>query len=372
MRQFQPEEIAAMRRAIELAERGTGRVQPNPLVGAVVLSGDGMVVGEGYHAEFGGPHAEVVALEQAGPAAAGGTMYVTLEPCAHHGKTPPCTRAIAAAGIRRTVFASADRNPDAAGGAEVLRRLGVQVDAGLLAESAARANAPFHWWQATGQPFVGLKLAASLDGKISERPETETRISSPEAAARAMILRSEADAILVGAGTVRVDDPLLTVRGVPAPRVAPLRVVVAGGAGVPLESQLVATVAQAPVLTFVGSDADADKVRSLRAAGVEIAVVPRAPGGDLDLPSVIRDLADRGIRSILCEGGGRLAGALLSGGLVQRLHWHLSPRVLGAGGVPALSRPIGGSWVVSRCRAAGSDALIEWEHERLSAVLKGV
>ena len=361
-----------MRRAIELAERGTGRVQPNPLVGAVVLSGDGRIVGEGYHAEYGGPHAEVVALERAGSEAAGGTMYVTLEPCAHHGKTPPCTRAIVAAGIRRTVFAAADRNPDASGGGEELRRLGVQVDAGLLAESAARGNAPFHWWQATGTPFVGLKLAASLDGKIAERPDTETRISSPEARDRAMILRSSADAILVGAGTVRVDDPLLTVRDRPDSRIAPVRVVVAGGAGVQLESQLVATVDRAPVLVFVGREADPSKVRTLRAAGVEIEVVPRAPGGELDLHSVIRNLGDRGIRSILCEGGARLASSLLDGELVQRLHWHISPRVLGPGGVSALSRPIRGSWVVSHCRPAGADALIEWEHERLGAVLKGV
>ena len=371
MREFGPEEIAAMSRAIQLAERGTGRVQPNPLVGAVVLSGDGRIVGEGYHAEYGGPHAEVVALERAGREAAGGAIFVTLEPCAHHGKTPPCSRAIAAAGIRRTVFAAADRDPDARGGGDDLRRLGVQVDAGLLAEEAARANAPFHWWQATGTPFVGLKLAASLDGKIAERPETETRISSPEARERAMTLRSSTDAILVGAGTVRVDDPLLTVRGVPAPRIAPARVVVAGGADVPLESQLVTTIDQAPVIAFVGTEADPSKVRALRAAGVEIEVVPRALGGELDLPSVIRNLGDRGIRSILCEGGARLAGTMLAGGLVQRLHWHLSPRVLGPGGVSALSRPPRGSWVVSRCRPAGADALIEWEHERLSAVLKG-
>ena len=371
MREFGPEEIAAMHRAIELAERGTGRVQPNPLVGAVVLNGSGRIVGEGYHAEYGGPHAEVVALERAGKEAAGATMYVTLEPCAHHGKTPPCTRAIAAAGIRRTVFAAADRDPEASGGGDDLRRLGVQVDAGLLAETAARANAPFHWWQATGMPFIGLKLAASLDGKIAERPESETRISSPEARDRAMVLRSSADAILVGGGTVRVDDPRLTVRDVPAPRIAPLRVIVAGGAGVPLESQLVATVDQAPVLAFVGTEADPTRVRALRDAGVEIEVVPRAPGGELDLRAVIRNLGDRGIRSILCEGGARLAGALLAGELVQRLHWHLSPRVLGPGGVPALSRPISGSWVVSRCRPAGADALIDWEHERLSAVLKG-
>ena len=371
MREFGPDEVAAMRRAIELAERGTGRVPPNPLVGAVVVSADGRIVGEGYHAEYGGPHAEVVALERAGREAAGGTMYVTLEPCAHHGKTPPCTRAIAAAGIRRTVFAASDRNPAARGGGEELRGLGIEVDGGLLAESAARANAPFHWWQATGTPFVGLKLAASLDGKIAERPEAETRISSPAARDRAMMLRGAADAILVGAGTVRSDDPLLTVRDVPAPRIAPVRVVVAGGAGVPLESRLVATVDQGPVLIFVGSEAEPGNVRALRAAGVEIEVVPRAPGGELDLHAVIRTLCDRGIRSILCEGGATLASALLADGLVQRLHWHLAPTVLGPGGVPALYRPIGGSWVVSRCRPAGADALIEWEHERLSAVLKG-
>lgn len=372
MTEFGPEEVAAMRRAIELAVRGTGQVQPNPLVGAVVLNGDGKIVGEGHHAEYGGPHAEVVAIEQAGREAAGGTLYVTLEPCAHHGKTPPCTRAIAAAGIRRTVYAVADRNPDAAGGGDDLRRLGVQVSAGLLAESAARVDAPFHWRQATGEPFVGLKLAVSLDGKISAGPETASQISSSEAGKRTMLLRSAADAILVGAGTVRVDDPLLTVRGAPAPRIAPARVILAGNAGLPLESRLVATIEQAPVLVFVGTEASASKIRALESAGVEIEVVPRGPGGGLDVAAVLRNLGDRGIRTILCEGGAQLANTLLSGGYVQRLHWHLSPRVLGPGGVPVLSRPLSGGWAVSRCSAAGADALIEWEHERLSAVLKGV
>lgn len=372
MTEFGPQEVAAMRRAIELSERGIGRVQPNPLVGAVVLNGDGVIVGEGHHAEYGGPHAEVVAIEQAGSEAAGGTLYVTLEPCAHHGKTPPCTRAIAAAGIRRTVFAAADRDPDAAGGGDDLRRLGVQVSAGLLAEAAARVNAPFHWWQATGEPFVGLKLAVSLDGKISARPGTGSRISSPEAGGRTMVLRSEADAILVGAGTVRVDDPLLTVRGAPAPRVAPARVVVDGNAGLPLESRLVATIEQAPVLVFVGTGSSPSKIQALQSAGVEIEVVPRVAGAGLDIEAVLRNLRDRGIRSILCEGGARLANTLLSGGFVQRLHWHLSPRVLGPRGVPALSRPVGAGWAMSRCSAAGADALIEWEQERLNAVLKGV
>jgi len=372
MTEFGPEEAAAMRRAIELAERGTGRVQPNPLVGAVVLDGAGRIVGEGYHAEFGGPHAEVVAIEQAGSAAAGGTLYVTLEPCAHLGKTPPCTREIAAAGIRRTVFAAADRNPQAAGGGEDLRRLGVQVDSGLLAESAARVNAPFHWWQETGLPFVGLKLAVSLDGKIAARRGVESRISSPEARDHTMRLRAAADAIMVGAGTVRVDDPLLTVRGAPVPRIAPVRVVVAGSAEVPLESRLVATVGQAPVLVFVGPEADSARSRALSAAGVEIEVVQREPEGGLDLAAVLRRLGDRGIRSVLCEGGACLASALLSGGFVQRLHWHLSPGVLGPGGLEALNRPFDGGWTVSRCNPAGTDALIEWEHERLQAVLKGV
>jgi diaminohydroxyphosphoribosylaminopyrimidine deaminase/5-amino-6-(5-phosphoribosylamino)uracil reductase len=373
MIEFRPEETAFMRRAIDLSVRGSGRVQPNPLVGAVIVDQGGRVVGEGHHAEFGGAHAEVEALRQAGSAARGATMYVTLEPCVHHGKTPPCTSAIAEAGIRRIVYANADPNPAAAGGGSELTRLGVVVDAGLLGEEAARENSAFLWWQVTGEPFVALKLAASLDGRIAADSGTRTRVSGREAGIETMRLRAAADAIMVGSGTARDDDPLLTVREVPQPRIPPLRVVLDRAADLPVTSQLASTADRVPVLILVGEEAEETRIESLREAGVKVERLPGAKTGHgLDLRAVLLALRDRGCRSVLCEGGAKLADAMLAAGLVHRLHWHLAPKVFGAAGIPALEAPLSGNWKATRSRLAGDDVLVEWDHERLSAVLRGI
>ncbi|MCL7957013.1 MAG: bifunctional diaminohydroxyphosphoribosylaminopyrimidine deaminase/5-amino-6-(5-phosphoribosylamino)uracil reductase RibD [marine benthic group bacterium] len=367
-----------MRRAIELSLRGEGRVEPNPRVGAVVVSRDGEIVGEGYHERFGASHAEVEALERAGAAALDATLFVTLEPCTHQGKTPPCTRRILESGIRRVVVASRDPNPAASGGVDVLRSGGLQVDTGLLAEEAATANAPFLWWHSTGEPFLALKLAVSLDGRIAERPGARIALSGPEANHEVMRLRAAADAVLIGSGTARSDDPLLTVRSRPAPERVSARVVLDSRASLSATSKLVLSVDQAPLILFTAEDADPSQVARLEAAGVvvervgEAAVDGAGPGRPgLDLNAVFARLVDRGFRSVLCEGGAVMADSLIAAGRVQRLHWHLAPRVMGPGGVPALTNPEIGEWVLASSRPAGNDVLIEWNHARLAAVLKG-
>ncbi|MEJ2482308.1 MAG: bifunctional diaminohydroxyphosphoribosylaminopyrimidine deaminase/5-amino-6-(5-phosphoribosylamino)uracil reductase RibD, partial [Gemmatimonadota bacterium] len=252
-----------MRRAVELSLRGVGRVEPNPRVGAVIVDEDGEIVGEGYHGRFGGPHAEIEAIARAGRATEGGTLYVTLEPCAHEGKTPPCTRAILEAGIRRVLVASRDPNPEATGGMEALRMAGIEVETGLLALESARANAPFLWWHVTGEPFVALKLAVSLDGRIARRAGARSAITGPEAGREVMRLRAASDAILIGSGTAGVDDPLLTVRDLPARNRVPLRVVLDSGARLPATSRLARSVGEAPLLLFAAEDADPGRVDRL-------------------------------------------------------------------------------------------------------------
>jgi diaminohydroxyphosphoribosylaminopyrimidine deaminase/5-amino-6-(5-phosphoribosylamino)uracil reductase len=375
---FEPGEADLMRRAIDLSRLGEGSVEPNPRVGAVVVNPEGGIVGEGYHERFGAPHAEVEAIGRAREAARGSTLYVTLEPCTHAGKTPPCTNEIVEAGIRRVVVANRDPNPAAAGGVEALRSRGVKVDTGLLAEEAAKVNAPFLWWHSTGEPFVEVKLAVSLDGRIAERPGTRTAITGSEASREVMRLRAAADAVLIGAGTARVDDPMLTVRDLSASERVPTRVVLDSDAYLSETSRLARSVDEAPLILFAAEEADPERVARLEAAGVEVERIPGASVADggangprLDLDAVFANLVQRGFRSILCEGGAVLAEALLTAGRVQRLHWHLAPRVIGPTGVPALTSPEIGEWRLSSSRPAGDDLLIVWNHARLVAVLKG-
>src|SRR5688572_23259909 len=216
-------DVTHMRRALSLAHRGWGRTAPNPMVGAVVVRGD-TVVGEGFHAEYGGPHAEVVALREAGERARGATVYVTLEPCAHHGKTPPCADALIAAGVARVVIAVNDPNPTARGGAARLRAAGIEVVAGVEREAACELNAPFFNALVSRRPWVTLKLALSREGAIAPASRATHWLTGPEARAELHRLRAGFDAIAVGLGTVIADDPALTARGVPAPRVPPARV----------------------------------------------------------------------------------------------------------------------------------------------------
>jgi diaminohydroxyphosphoribosylaminopyrimidine deaminase/5-amino-6-(5-phosphoribosylamino)uracil reductase len=350
-------EREAMTRALELAWRGWGRVQPNPLVGAVVLAA-GDPVGEGWHAELGERHAESVALAAAGERARGATVVVTLEPCAHQGRQPPCTDALIRAGVRRVVAALADPNPVAAGGAARLREAGIEVEIGLLADAAAAQNAAFlHRIRDASRPFVALKLATTMDAKIADASGNSRWISSSAARDYVHWLRAGFDAIAVGGVTARTDDPELTVRGQLRPRVAPLRVVFASDADLPTSLTLVRTAREVPTVVFVGELAPARRVESLEASGVEVERVG-------DLGTALAALRARGITSLLVEGGGRLAGALLAEGLVERYYWVQSPLWHGRGGAPAMaglpSIQLAGAdrWIVAERRALGQDTLL--------------
>jgi diaminohydroxyphosphoribosylaminopyrimidine deaminase / 5-amino-6-(5-phosphoribosylamino)uracil reductase len=326
-----------MRHALELAEAGWGRVHPNPLVGAVVVM-DGAVVGQGAHREFGGPHAEVEALRAAGPSARGATLYVTLEPCDHHGKTPPCTDAIRAAGIRRVVYAVADPNPEAGGGAGRLAEAGIQVVRGVEEDAARTRNAHFLYPLERGRPFVALKFGLSLDGRIARAEGERTRVTGQDAEAEVHRLRAGFDAVMVGGRTARTDDPLLTVRGPVIPRVPPVRVVVSATGEVPLDGRLVGTLDQGPVWIVTASTLPAPAQAALEDRGLRVLGIP-GDGAGLDPGAVIAALASAGVRTVLCEGGGRLGAALLRARLVQRLYLFHAPVIFGDGGVPAFPGP---------------------------------
>jgi diaminohydroxyphosphoribosylaminopyrimidine deaminase/5-amino-6-(5-phosphoribosylamino)uracil reductase len=323
-----------MRRALELAERGWGRVGPNPMVGAVVVV-DGELIGEGYHREWGGPHAEVEALEAARERTSGATLYVTLEPCHHSGKTGPCSHAIRDAGISRVVYGVAEANPEAEGGGAWLRAQGIAVERGTCEEEAADLNAVHLNAHQRGRPFLALKYAMSLDGRLAESPGRSTRLTYGDAIVEAHRLRAGYDAVLVGIGTVLADDPLLTVREWDAPRVAPRRVVLDTALRTPLETRLVASARQVPVLVLGAEDAPAERARRLEDAGVQVVRVPRLAARGLDLGAVLATLWKRSIRSVLCEGGAELGSALLSAQQVDRIYAFVAPTILGEPGVPA-------------------------------------
>lgn len=345
-----------MVRALELAWRGWGRVSPNPMVGAVVLR-DGETVGEGWHAEFGQRHAEPIALDMAGAGARGATLVVTLEPCAHQGKQPPCVAAVLAAGVRRVVVALADPNPVARGGAARLREAGVEVECGLMASEAAAQNAAFvQAHRDASRPFVALKLATSLDGRIADRTGRSRWISGPEARDWVQWLRAGYDALAVGGGTARSDDPSLTVRGTLQPRRPPLRVVFTHQAELSSTLAIVRSAREVPTLVVAAEHAGPGSA-ALREAGVEV-LERHAPA------AALAALRARGVQSVLVEGGGRLAGSLLDAGLVDRLYWVQSPVWLGESGVPAVtghsSLPLveAPRWRIVERRALGEDTLL--------------
>jgi diaminohydroxyphosphoribosylaminopyrimidine deaminase/5-amino-6-(5-phosphoribosylamino)uracil reductase len=327
-------------RAVELARRGWGRVHPNPLVGCALVK-DGIVVGEGWHQEYGGPHAEIHALRQAGDLASGATAYLSLEPCNHRGQTPPCTEALLAAGISRLVYASPDPGQVSGGGGEALRKEGVTVVGPvLLPHEARRENPAFYHNQVLGATYVALKLAQSLDGKISEGPGRRTAITGPPALLEAQRLRAGFDAILVGSGTVAADDPLLTIREDVPMRAPPARIVLDTDCTLPSRSRLFRDVPDIPLIVFTAEDASELAIGEVEEAGAKVHPVPRGPRG-LALDAVLAICWETGIRSILCEGGGRLAQSLMEGGQAQRLYLFVAPFVLGEKGVPAF--PGGGS-----------------------------
>ncbi|MFD9563440.1 bifunctional diaminohydroxyphosphoribosylaminopyrimidine deaminase/5-amino-6-(5-phosphoribosylamino)uracil reductase RibD [Streptomyces sp. NPDC059994] len=313
----------AMRRAIELAARGLGSTSPNPVVGCVITDARGAVVGEGFHQKAGGPHAEVHALSAAGEKARGGTAYVTLEPCNHTGRTGPCAQALVEAGIARVVYAVGDPNPQATGGADTLRAAGAEVEQGLLAEEAEAGNAAWLTSVRLGRPHVLWKYAATLDGRTAAEDGTSRWITSPEARADVHRLRAEADAVVVGSGTARTDDPHLAVRGIEG-AVQPLRVVVDTEAKAVRPGARVLDDA-APTLVAVAEDAD-----TAHLADTDVVRLPRAATG-LDIPALLAALHGRGVRSVLLEGGPALAGAFVAAGAVDKVVGYLAPVLLGAG-----------------------------------------
>ena len=306
---------AFMRRALELAEQGTGYTRPNPLVGAVIAKG-GEVIAEGYHARYGGPHAEAVALERAGEAARGADLYVNLEPCSHWGKTPPCVDRIIAAGIRRVFIATRDPNPLVNGkGVEKLRAAGIEVVEGVLRKEAERLNEIFFYWIKMKRPFVALKLAMSLDGKIATRSGDSRWITGEGARRRVHELRRRHAAVLVGINTVLADDPELTVREVEGPQ--PLRIVLDSRGRVPLSARVLAGEARTLVATTAAMPEERE--RALLERGVEVWRLP-AREGRVDLVALLARLAGEEIDSLLVEGGGEVAWSFLAQGLVQKLY----------------------------------------------------
>ncbi|MEO8562614.1 MAG: bifunctional diaminohydroxyphosphoribosylaminopyrimidine deaminase/5-amino-6-(5-phosphoribosylamino)uracil reductase RibD [bacterium] len=344
-----------MQRALALAARGWGQTAPNPMVGAVVVR-DGVVVGEGFHAAFGAEHAEVDALRAAGDAARGATMYVTLEPCDHHGKTPPCTEAIIAAGVARVVAACADPSPVARGGAERLRAAGLDVTVGGVEEAAARElNADFFHALASTRPFVRLKLAMSIDGAIADHTREPGWLTGEEARRAVHHLRARSDAVAVGIGTVLADDPQLTVRDVPPPRVPPTRIVFDTSARLPRTSRLARSAADVPVVDVCWAPEPA------HAAALEhlgIGLLHAATIG-----AALEALRERGIRSLLVEGGATLAAAFLQEALVDRLVIFRAPLVLGGaalnafGSLPGVRVAEAVRWRVVHAERLGDDEL---------------
>ena len=321
-----------MRRALRLARRGLGRVSPNPLVGAVVVSDD-RVVGEGAHLQLGGPHAEVHALAAAGLASQMATMFVTLEPCPHQGRTPPCTDAVIEAGIRRVVCAMKDPDPEVSGGGiSTLREAGLLVDVGLLRDSAERLNAPYLKHRRTGRPLVILKLGQSLDGRIATRGGQSRWITGEKARRHVHQWRRRVDAVFVGASTVEVDDPQLTVRlGSGSRHPGPRPVVVDGR----LRLTPQARVFQHSGAILATSESSPPQRRGdFLDAGVEVWTFPDEDGR-LDLRSVMDEAGRRGMTSVLVEGGGRLAASALKDQVVDRVMIYLAPRIIGEG-IPAI------------------------------------
>ena len=343
-----------MSRALDLAVQGVGQVSPGPLVGCVIVSASGEIVGEGFYVFEDIKHAETIALDIAGEKARGGTAYVSLEPHAHYGRTAPCTDALIAAGIKRVVAPIKDLNPKVSGkGFAHLRAAGVKVETGLMREEATQINEAYLHYMTSGLPFVHLKLAVSLDGKIATRTGDSRWITGPQARARAHELRHRYDAILVGAGTATADDPMLSDRS-GLPRRRPLvRVVLDRDVRLSPESQLATTASQSPVIVF--GYPESPGTAALRAQGVEVVNAKHR-----DLCGVLRELCSRSLQSVLVEGGSTIAGEFLDAGLVNKVTFFIAPKIIGGTEAPSA---IGGRGVEMM-----SEAL---ELERVTVVQRG-
>ena len=346
-----------MRRALGLARRGEGRVEPNPMVGAVLASpragGIDRIIAEGWHDVFGGPHAEVAAISAAGATARGGTLAVTLEPCCHHGKTPPCTEAIVAAGIARVIVGTRDPFPAVnGGGLDALARAGIDVRVGVCEPEARRLIAPFHTLVERKRPWLIAKWAMSVDGRVATSAGESRWISSDASREVVHQLRGRMDGILCGIGTVLTDDPLLTAR--PAGPRRALRIVLDSGARLPLESRLVRTAREVPLLVATGPVAPADRLRALESAGCEVwrstATTPEER-----LRSLLAELGSRRLTNVLVEGGPTVLGSLSDAGAIDEVWAFIAPKVIGGATAPS---PIAGAGI----QALASAAAIEIEH----------
>lgn len=334
-----------MHRALEICLRGEGFVEPNPMVGCVIVR-NRKIVGEGWHRKYGGPHAEVYALKQAGAKARDATAYVTLEPCCHFGKTPPCADALIAAGIRRVIAAVRDPNPKVAGkGFARLRRAGIRVEIGLLEGEARQVLAPFITCQTEKRPYVILKWAQSIDGKIATRTGDSKWITCEESRRAGHALRARVDAVVVGIGTVLADDPELTARMVAPKRIA-TRVVLDPRARTPLKSTLVRTSRETPTLIVCGPPVRREigaftrRVSALERAGCHVLVERPLDSRNL-IPTLLQNLFERGMTNILVEGGGRVLGAFFECGLADEAHVFVAPTLIGGAAAPGPLNGVG-------------------------------
>lgn len=335
---LEPEDF--MRLALRLARRGEGHVSPNPMVGAVLVR-EGRVVATGHHRAVGRDHAEIEALRQVGFRAEGCDLYVSLEPCCHHGRTPPCTEALVPSGVRRVFVATQDPNPLVSGrGIETLRQHGVTVEVGLLEAEARRLNEPFFRWITSGMPYVTLKMAATLDGRIAQRDGHSRWITSEPARRLVHRLRSVSDAVVVGTGTARADDPLLLPALVRRPPRIPVRVVVDEEARLDPASRLVQSAGVAPVVVACTEAAPKERRATLQGLGVEVLVLPE-DDGLVALPALLSELGRRSCQNVLVEGGAMLAASLLRAKLVDRLLLFYGPQVLGDPEAVPLVRDMG-------------------------------
>ena len=353
-----------MRKALQLAERGRATTSPNPMVGALVVDRDGVIVGRGAHAFAGGPHAEVHALDDAGERARGATLYCTLEPCSHTGRTGPCAPLVAASGIRRVVVATEDPNPRVAGrGFALLRDRGLDVRSGVLTREAERLNAPFFMVMRHGRPFVTVKIAISQDGRVAAASGSRTPLTSRASNRHVHRDRAEVDAIAIGSGTMLCDDPLLTPRG--AYRSRPLtRVIFDRRLRTPPTARIFGTLDHGPVIIVGSSTASPQAKASLTAAGATVEVLPDADR----IPAALRILAGRGVHSLIVEGGPTVHQVFWDAAVVDRVQMYVTPHVLGETGVPwrrTAEMPTAAALTDRSVRLLGDDVLIEGYVHRL-------
>jgi diaminohydroxyphosphoribosylaminopyrimidine deaminase/5-amino-6-(5-phosphoribosylamino)uracil reductase len=331
-----------MKRAIELALRAQGRTSPNPIVGAVIAK-DGQIIGEGYHHKAGTPHAEINALSQAGESARGATIYVTLEPCSHYGKTPPCANALVEAGLERVVAAVLDPNPLVRGrGMEILRDAGLKTTVGVCETEAKRINEFFFKYITTGMPFVTLKMAMTLDGKVATKKGDSKWISNDQSRAFVHELRNIYDGVMVGIGTVIKDNPRLNTRLQRKDIRNPVRIIIDGGLDLPLDSFIVQSAAEQPTIVFcAASSASSPKEHILADKGIKIVKV-EGTARKIALESVLKKLGEMNICSVLVEGGPEINGYLLEHNLADKVHWFIAPKLAGGRAAPS---PIAGNGV---------------------------